>query len=196
MMLRERITESVINATLKFEGGYYTRDGTNTNFGVAWEYNKDILREHGINGPEDMKDKMTESIAIGVHKKYHYESCAGYFAGYPNLEFQIHDFGLNEGPQDAKEAIQIMLNTAAGLYEGMVGYLKVDGIVGPKTKERIEFILEDFKGREKVLLGIYVGLRKIHYADKVFRQIVKGEVSSDYATDLLVSWLKRCDFRL
>lgn len=169
--------EKVIANILRHEGGYqndvedsgnYTSKGSRvgTNWGIAAPtYEKWLGREPTL---EDMK-RMRKEEAKEIYRKQYIDSVEERFGVPPKHEAwkQMVDMNVNHSP----EGVATVLQRALGV--------KVDGLVGPKTREAL-----------KKVDGAELNARLVEERKNYYQELVKR--NPDRAK-YLRGWLKRAE---
>lgn len=149
----EYFKEHVFNRTLVWEGVKNPKAGGHlhnvpgdsggwTLWGIAYNHNKEMFRNF-----DDFKDTTYEEAAAIAYTKYYRAICA--FILPLEARLMYFDTAYNMGNM---RAIKIM-QKCAGVTQ--------DGIIGPATREKMQFITEECLYRERV--SAYNQLVKANY---------------------------------
>ena len=159
--------EDVIDTVLVSEGvkngktGYYTKDGTVTNYGIAFEHNQDILALCGITSPDQMVN-LTLGVAIQIYTAEYWDKSKA-FLFRKELAYQIFDAAVNQGVGASIRMTQQMHNIFYPDNE-----IDVDGGFGPITAEAIDYLRRTIN--HNTLLAVYREIRKVRYYKTLFRR--------------------------
>lgn len=176
-MMQVWINEGVVNGST----GEYYADGTNTRYGIAYEYNQKILHKYGIEKPEDM-NKLTEEIAAEIYYKKYWLRC-GAEEMPVGCDYLLFDAAVNQGVGYASRMAQECLNIFFG-----DDVLKVDGKIGPKTKAYMRNAKEN-KNRLKYIMCLH---RKMAYYQTLVNYArSKRKLFDSKGRDFETSWLRR-----
>ena len=178
--MNDAFFEKALSQTLKNEGvlngktGYVNSkndSGGETNYGIT----KAKARECGYNGK--MCDLPYETAKQIYYNEYWKKTNAGNIHSF-NISFLLFDFAVNAGVTNASKKLQTAINKTL-----KKNVLKIDGIIGEKTIEELNFIIMSiyysFKDLEKIfiaeILGYYTSLAKFNiYGKGWINRIIKN----------------------
>lgn len=170
--------EEVICFILENEGGYYTGDSLHTNFGIAFEYNKKVLKEHGITQPDQMKT-MHPEVAYEIYKVKYWGRSKSCFL--PDKLVKTHfDFYINK-PTLAMKALQLTCNRVLG--SGLV----VDGAIGTLSKKALTVLCAFDK--MDLVIDCYNMFRLRSYVELL--KNARNTHGDKKAVDFILSWTER-----
>ena len=141
--------------------GAYSADGTHTRFGIAWEYNKEILRHLcGITSGEQMST-LTLDEAEQIYKLKYWNKCGAEKASLlsVNLAYQLFDSAVNQGVSASVKILQDVLKSCGA-------DIQVDGKFGPKTEGSLFDTVGGFP--HKILLEFFKCRRRQEYYETLF----------------------------
>lgn len=147
--------DQLLPTILEFEGGYANNKndpGGATNFGIIQaEYNH-YLTAHEL-PIRSVKDITKEEVEYIYKNEYYKASKLGLFeASHPHTALCHFDCAVNQGTGTAKYLLQKAINEAWNVPK-----IVVDGIIGPKTIQALQAILDN------ALLKKYLEIRKLRY---------------------------------
>lgn len=166
---------------LKNEGGYYTRDGLHTNFGIAFEHNINFVKPFGIDHPEQIKNLKKEE-AIEIYKvKYLPRSKADQLPD--NVAYTHLDFFINKWTE-ANKTLQEVCNDVLSTN------LVLDGILGPKSMSAISIMTGGYQ--DEIICDLY-NLKRMKFYHELCQSKRKNfGYDKNFVLDLYASWLRRC----
>lgn len=174
--------ETAVEFVLANEGGLSesrSDSGGITNFGISLRFLREVkeenLRKYGIFGAvnENTIRHLTKDQAKLIYRGEFWEGNNFEEIHFQNLCNYIFDMSINHGIFQAIKFVQSAVCAATFVR----GFLRIDGIIGSKTLDAINFLGDN-------LLPILVGLRADFYRDMVVNR-PKDEVN-------LNGWLDRC----
>lgn len=172
--------DEILKKILKNEGGIYFRDGLSTKYGIAFEHNINLLRELGINEPNDIRG-LEEVQAIEIYKKKYLPKCHANLMG-KNLAYTHFDFFINKY-RSANKILQEVINDI------VLEPISVDGGIGDETLGALEVVLDHIN--DETLCNLY-NLKRMKFYHELIKKKRKKKHDKDYLLDLYQSWLDRC----
>ena len=156
--------EDAISIVLLHEGGYVNDPddpGGETNFGIAKRYHPNV----------DIKN-LTREKAIEIYYNEYWDAKV---ESYPlPIQLQMFDMYVNLGATGAIKVLQRTINYVSK----DANKIKVDGVYGNNTRQRLAQCLTDYKSFNCLLMG----QRVTTYVDKVKQNPVKLKYLSGWVS--------------